>query len=191
MEERQYAGAPAVFPVDENGTDIRLSYRDKTARFAGNWDYRFQPAEAVEPQVLDLDGDGRDEIVVILVESHGTGVSVDNLYVFDADTLEQYGTSGLTGMILGSVKSTGDGENYHLTGPGLDETIPREDGAGPAEDALILGDVVEYSVKDGRVFCLLGCDASGFGANYVGRVEAELEFSGGAFRCAGCTYTAY
>lgn len=191
MEERQYAEAPAVFPVDENGTDIRLSYRDKTARFVGNWDCYFQPAEAVEPQVLDLDGDGRDEIVVILVEGHGTGVSVDNLYVFDADTLEQYDTSGLTGMILESVKSTGDGENYYLTGPGLDETIPREDGEGPAADALALGDIVEYSVKDGGVFCLLGCDASGFGANYVGRVVAELEFSGGGFRCAGCTYTSF
>mgnify|MGYP002515528020 CR=1 FL=1 len=145
----------------------------------------------VEPQVLDLDGDGRDEIVVILVEGHGTGVSVDNLYVFDADTLEQYDTSGLTGMILESVKSAGDGENYYLTGPGLDETIPREDGKGPAVDALALGDIVEYSVKDGGVFCLLGCDASGFGANYVGRVVAELEFSGGGFRCAGCTYTSF
>ena len=191
MEERQYAEAPAVFPVDENGTDIRLSYRDKTARFVGSWDYHFQPAETVEPQVLDLDGDGRDEIVVILVEGHGTGVSVDNLYVFDADTLEQYDTSGLTGMILGSVESTGDGENYCLTGPGLDETIPREDGAGPTEDALVLGDIVGYSVKDGVVFCFLGCDASGFGSNYVGRVEVELEFSGGAFRCAGCTYVPF
>ena len=191
MEERQYAEAPAVFPVDENGTDIRLSYRDKTARFVGNWDCHFQPAEAVEPQVLDLDGDGRDEIVVILVEGHGTGVSVDNLYVFDADTLEQYDTSGLTGMILESVRSTGDGENYYLTGPRLDETIPREDGEGPAADALALGDIVEYSVKDGGVFCLLGCDASGFGANYVGRVVAELEFSGGGFRCAGCTYISF
>ncbi len=194
MEAQQYAEAPEVFPVDENGTDIRLSYRDKTARFAGEWDYRFQPAEAAVPQVLDLNGDGRDEIVVILTAGHGTGTLEQNLYVFDADTLEQYDASGLTAMILDQIQSTGDGENFYLKGLGLDEAIPKsgaENGGVPLAEALVVGDYVCYSIKDGRVFCWLGCDASGTLTNYTGWISVPVEMdAGGGFSPGEAAYAA-
>lgn len=197
MEKEQYAETPQVFPVDELGKDIQLRYQDKTARFESpGWDYNFQPAEYVEPTVVDLDGDGREEIVVILVGGHGTGVIENYLYLFDADTLEQYDTAGLNDMILDSIQSTGDEDWFYLRGPGmpgpvsLNKHAPRDNPDAPVADAISLGDVIQYTISGGEVNCWLGCDTSGMSTGYEGYLKVSLEFAGaGGFRCVFSEYT--
>ena len=193
MEGEWYENEPVLAQVNEEPVDavFDLRYQDKSTRFTVDfWDPRFDP----QPQVLDLNGDGRDEIAFKLVKGSGTGCFVEDLLVFDADTLEQYDTSDLSERILGSIQSTGDGENFYLRGPGLDEAIPKsaaekENPGAPVAQALGLGEIVRWTVKDGKVFCWLGCDASGRTTNYIGWVNAPVNMSpSGAFSCGNAQY---
>ena len=196
MEKQWYAEAPEVSPVDELGKDIQLRYQDKVTRFqCPGWDLGFQPAEYVEPQILDLNGDGRDEIVVILVGGHGTGCLIENLFVFDAETLEQLDTSGLNERILNSIESTGDEDNFYLSAPWMDQVVIPKSAAreanpdAPMAETLGLGEVIKYGVEQGRVYCYLGCDASGMTTNYIGYLDITLGFTPReGFRCAGAQY---
>lgn len=177
MEAEQYAESPEVFPVDELGKDIRLSYGDKQTRFScPGWEYEFQPADQVHPQVLDLNGDGKNEIVFILVMGHGTGAMEQQLYIFDAGTLKQYDTAGLTKRLIRQVKSTGDDQYFYLSAPGMEQvSIPKDAaGVGPTPNAIELGSIVEYSLSHGVLCCRLGCDASGRTLEYCGEIQAVL-----------------
>ena len=193
MEGKQYGDEPTLALVSRGteSTAINLRYRDKLTRFCVDyWDMRFP----TEPQLLDLNGDGKDEIVFTLVMGTGTGCLVEELYAFDADTLEQYDTSNLNQRILDSVQSTGDGENFYLSAPWMDRvTIPKAGVAAegvPMADALALGEIIEYSVENGRVICRLGCDASGRTTNYIGYLNITLGLAPQeGFRCVSGQYS--
>ena len=62
----------------------------------------------------------------------------------------------------------------------------------PVAETLGLGEVVEYDVEQGRVYCFLACDASGLCVNYIGTLRVALELSpSGVIQCAGGRYTPY
>lgn len=148
--------------------------------------------------LMDLDRDGRNEIVVILPMGGGTGAWEDGLYLFDAETLEQYDTSGLKKKILDSVESAGDGDNFYLSAPGMERVAiskreaQEKNGDVPVADALNLGNIVEYSLQADGVHCSLPCDASGKILNYIGYLDVTLGYSAGVgFRCVSAQYTPY
>lgn len=157
MKTDRYNHALEVQAINEAGTDLRLTYKDKYTSFTGSWDYQFQGG--VEPKIADLNQDGRDEIVVILyTPRHGAGVMIQELHVFDADTLEEYDCSSLTETLIGQVSSTGDQDNFYLTAPGAGlVALPKAMTSHPA-DAIHLGDYVEYHFQDNTLTCRLGCD---------------------------------
>ncbi len=168
--------------------ELQLSYHGKQARFSARWDQWFQPD--ARPRLADLNRDGKDEIVVILNAGHGTGFFEEGLYVFDAETLEQYDTSTLTQDLIAQVSATGDQENFYLSAPGMDRISVPKGVAGLPEtaDALGLGDIVYYTLKDGTVRCTLGCDASGRALAYVGYLHVILRLDGQGFRAAEFQY---
>ena len=197
MEGQCFEEEPVLYQMNEteDGVGVWLLYQNRKAWFVADyWEYDFQPAEQVNVQVVDLNYDGRDEIVFPLVWGHGTGALVEKLYVFDAETLEQYDTDQLNEMILGSIQSTGDEDNFYLQGPGmpgvtLNKHAPRDNPDAPVADAIGLGDVIQYTVSDGVVYCWLGCDMSGALIGYEGYLKVWLEFTDeGSFECWRCDY---
>lgn len=199
MEEQWHAEEPKVSRMNEgevkgNDAHVLLRYQDKSTQFDARWESEFQPEEAVNPRVLDLNRDGKDEIVFSLVEGEGTGCLVENLYVFDGSTLEQYDTDRLNEMIFNSIESTGDEENFYLRGAGMDETIPKSEAQAknpyaPMADTLWFEDYIRYTIEDGQVFCWLGCDASGSLINYTGYIKVPINMSpSGAFTCGTAMY---
>ncbi len=177
---------PTVRALDSG--ELQLSYQGRHVRFSAPWDQWFQPNAA--PRLADLDRDGKDEIVVILNQGHGTGFCEEGLYVFDADTLKQYDTSTLTQDIIAQVSATGDRENFYLSAPGMDRIAVPKGVAGLDEtaDALGLGNIVYYALEGGTVRCTLGCDASGRGLAYIGDVHVTLRFDKTGFRAAEFSY---
>ncbi|MDE6260672.1 MAG: M56 family metallopeptidase, partial [Oscillospiraceae bacterium] len=204
MEGEWYAGDPEVTDIQEAGSDhlrlVGMRYQDRTVEFFANWDSYYQPSNEVKCQVLDLNSDGRDEIVCIFTDNHGTGVFLQEPHIFDAQTLEEYNLSGLRGGILEQIKSTGDEENFYLSAPGLrlNETISRQEvregcreeiDIDPMADTLNLGDWIGYTIEDGQMFCWLGCDATGMALYYPGYVKIQLSFTGSGFQYGAARYT--
>ena len=202
--DQTLAAAPVVtdltdfsVPMPDEGQTFVLTYMGKQTRFNGYWDHIPEWAQTLGT-LIDLDGDGKDEIVVILPEGGGTGAWSDGLYVFDGDTLEQLNTTNLTQYqaILDSFSSAGDEENFYLTGPGLDVTIPKStahgpNGVTPVQDVLSIGNIVEFRVENGAVHCNLPC-SSYQTVNYIGTLDATLEFSRTeGFRCVKAEYLPY
>lgn len=192
-----HSEVPQVCTLDEYGSHMQLTYQGKVTDFYGFWDKGLQSDPA--PQVLDLNGDGRDEIAFILVTGHGTGALDEQLYLFDAETLERYDTTDdLTGRLLQQIQSTGDGDYFYLSAPGMERVaISKEDVRGenpdvPLADALELGSHNEYSIEGGKLFCRLGCDASGRYTNYLGEVRVALELGrDGAVTASSFQYVPY
>lgn len=203
--DQALAAAPVVTdltdfsaPMPDEGQTFVLTYKGKETRFSGYW-YHIPERAQTLGTLIDLDGDGKDEIVVILSQGGGTGAWSDGLYVFDGDTLEQFDTAGVAQMILDSIRSTGDAENFYLTGPGgLNVAISKEDvrrgyeyGDIPMDDTLALGNIVEFRVENGAVHCNLPC-SSYFTINYIGSLDVTLDFSRiEGFRCVKTEYLPY
>ena len=193
MEREWYENEPVLAQVNETDAPavFDLRYQDRSARFTVDCaDSRFVPAL----RVLDWNGDGKDEIVFSLASGWGAGVLVENLYVFDADTLEQYDTDRLNELVFSAIQCTGDGESFYLKGLELDEAISKDrvrekSPYTPMAEALWFEDQVRWTVKDGQVFCWLGCDASGTLTNYIGWVNVPVNMSpSGAFSCGRALY---
>ena len=72
--------------AEENG--VTLHAGDLSREYA--WGY--MTPQGIEPvlHVADFDGDGKDELAVILYIGSGTGVSVDELHVVELDDLRDY-----------------------------------------------------------------------------------------------------
>ncbi len=171
MQEANYADRPEVRSLDENGRHMQLTYGGRYVQFDGLWDEMRQPE--VEPQVLDLNGDGRDEIAFVLLEGAGTGVAVERLYIFDADTLKQYDTAGLTDRIIAQIDAAGDDKEYfYLSAPGMERApVPKSAAYRPGE-RVTFGNIVYYAIQDGRLLCWLGCDVGML--EYSGNVLVTL-----------------
>lgn len=176
--------APEIQETEVEG-EYLLTYGGMEKRFTAVWDRWFQNGPAA--QLLDLNGDGRDEIVVILNAGHGTGALAESLCVFDADTLEQYDTSRMPDMMIEQITSTADGTNFYLSAPGMEKvTIPKSTFRMPSYDTIQFGGYSYYTVKDGKLFCW----QMGYGNFYesCGQISAELKLVNGEIQCGGFVY---
>ena len=97
LAEAPEAGAAFYgLPYSENAHETALiRWGDSLAEF--DWDFltprRFPPRMAV----MDLDGDGKDELIVLTYVGSGTGVSIYDLHVLEknpAGTLTDYAMPG-------------------------------------------------------------------------------------------------
>lgn len=176
--------APEIQETEVEG-EYLLTYGGMEKRFTAVWDRWFQNGPAA--QLLDLNGDGRDEIVVILNAGHGTGALAESLCVFDADTLEQYDTGRMPDMMIEQISSTADGTNFYLSAPGMEKvTIPKSTFRMPSYDTIQFGGYSYYTVKDGKLFCW----QMGYGNFYesCGQISAELKLVNGEIQCGGFVY---
>ena len=185
---------PVVRSMDLESDELILAYRGKETKFQALW-HHWDVADVEKGTLMDLDKDGREEIAVILTMGRGTGCLVQNLYAFDAETLEQYDTSGLNEQILGGIKSTGDEENFYLSASWMDRVaVPKDEARKmneyvPVAETLALGEIIEYIVEKDGVHCRLGCDASGSAVNYIGYLDITLGFTPReGFRCVSARY---
>lgn len=185
METQWYAGDPEVLDVREAGSGhlrvVRLRYQDRTADFFANWDSYLQPPEEAKPQVLDLNGDGRDEIVCIFHYTDTAGADDQELHVFDAQTLEEYDLSGLRQSVVGRYECTEDETCFYLEGPGVHGQTRIRKAEGEVE-AVSVGEHVRYSVQDGGVLCWVELEMSGADLHGVYYISVSLDFTGSGFR---------
>ncbi len=163
----------------------QLSYQGKQTRFSGgeNWNGIGPPTA----YLMDLDKDGRDEIAITLVDPD---VPTEELYLFDAETLEQYDTTGVADMVRGYLTTTSDPTCFYLSAPefGFEVTIPR--GRMVSLENKLRDDLeipafayFPLYLDDGRIVCSLNIPA--------GNIHALLNLEGKELVCTGFEYQEY
>jgi len=179
MEARWYAVEPEIMDMGEAGSDClrsaRLRYQDRTADFFANWRSQDQPYV----KVLDLNGDGRDEIVCVFDYLSFAGEPAQELHAFDAQTLEEYDLSGLRESVAGRFKCTEEGTRFYLEGPGTYGPMVIRKGE---VEAVSVGEHARYSVEDGNVFCWMSMELTGADLHELRYIRVRLDFTGGGFQ---------
>ncbi|MGF9697487.1 MULTISPECIES: hypothetical protein [Paenibacillus] len=113
-----------------------------------------------KPEVheLDLNGDGKKEIVVLFTEGHGTGIYLGQAHIIDPDTLEEMKMESLDEVVKQHVQSRVDVTSGQITinvavnGVNVEPSkIEGETEGLTYSDELKFGDVVYYSVENGQL----------------------------------------
>ena len=130
-------------------------------------------------KVLDLNGDGRDEIVCVFDYLSFAGEPAQELHAFDAQTLEEYDLSGLREGVAGQFKCTEEGTRVYLEGPGTYGPMVIRKGE---VEAVSVGEHARYSVEDGNVFCWMSMELTGADLHELRYIRVRLDFTGGGFQ---------
>ena len=106
--------------------------------------------------VRDFDGDGKAEAAVCLRVSHGTGVSVSNLYFFDLDTMT-YTVPDYSAF--GEIETEYDPAAHTVTlaSPTDSLTVDVPDYLEPRGEGRC-GDIVCFDEKEGQIYCHVALD---------------------------------
>lgn len=143
---------------------------------------------------VDLDGDGKQEIVITYGQWRGSGAYGGGLRVFRGTPLAEYDCSGVKDMVIGQIESTGDAGHFYLRADGLDVTISKKeldgDGFDRMYDAIFFDEYYSFEVAGGKLYCRLGAQYREPQV-YCGEVTAELGLEGGALICGNFTYEQY
>jgi hypothetical protein len=133
-----------------------------------------------KPEVheLDLNGDGKKEIVVLFTAGHGTGIYLGEAHIIDPDTLEEMKMQSLDEIVkqhVNSKVSVAPGQvtiNVTVDGVHAEPSLMEEDTSeGVYNEELKFGGVVYYSVENGKLV------VSASGAYGMGMYDGDLNFA--------------
>ncbi len=193
MEAQYYDETPVVSNPGEVSAsggepcDLLLTYQGRTKWFSASWE-QFFPDDTVEGKLIDLNGDGKMEIVFSLQTAHGTGCLWEELHVFDAETLEEYDCSSAVDMVLSQVTSHADEERFYVSAPGLEAEIEKPDIDYTYNDSVSFEDYYRFQVENGRLYGRFGAALDHADVCYVGTLRVEFRLDSGKLVCAGFEY---
>ena len=190
LAEAPEAGAAFYgLPYSENAHETALiRWGDSLAEFG--WDFltprRFLPRMAV----MDLDGDGKDELIVLTYVGSGTGVSIYDLHVLEKNpdgTLTDYAMPGSLWQerlppLLRFVQT--DGRNFLILGRELLEIDMEHVLEGQMEPSA--GWIANFRLlPEEHAIQLLGVVDLWKTTNYVADYTADVGYRDGVFTLSG------
>lgn len=172
---------PVITPVD--GTESLLTYHGNETRFEGVYD--IEHMGNVHLRLMDLNGDGREEIAFSLIDDSG-GERTEQLYLFDAETLERYDTQGLGRSVGRYLSTSSDDTHFYITAPEFDfeQAVPRGEAMEIEDkkaDSLEISSYVMFTAwEDKELACAFWTP--------VGNVYGYLGLEGKKLVCTGFAY---
>lgn len=149
-----------------------------------------------KPEVheLDLNGDGKKEIVVLYTEGHGTGIYLGQARIIDPVTLDEMKMQSLDEIVKQHVESkvtvTSDRIDVDVTIDGVRAEPFRLEGdtsGGVYNEKLGFGGVTYYSVEDGKL--VVSASGSYGVALYAGDLTFAYEYMDGEWKAADLKYS--
>lgn len=162
-DQKTYLSADSL--KDGMFSDMTLSINGKMKRFS--WKTYGELAFLPELSYADVDGDGQDELIVILCEGEGTGTLVEEIHVINPEDFSEISVeSPLTALKSRSVSK--------IDGNGITVTIDRKNTMSfSIEEAtdlfgakanwfsnLELGSIIDYSMESNRIVANIGAQLS-------------------------------
>ena len=136
---------------------VILRAGEQFAYFPFDWDANLWAYQAPELWRGDFDGDGQEELAFALACEHGSQVWVENLYVVEPNTLEHTAASPASGEL--GLTASYDPETLTLYAATEDRLLMLDEswveGAPILEGFLQGGSRVEFSLRDGTLWCTL------------------------------------
>lgn len=175
-----------------NGAGI-LTRKGDTTDYCSIGHEQFWTGSSPRMVVKDFNGDGSDEAAVVLYSGHGTGVSIETLYIFDLgyDWLPLYETVDFSGVDI-DVAYDGDTKTVTLTSGESALTVKLN--LDFPEDwefsGVYAGNVVHYRYEDGKLLCELGLDFSGCAVGYLVKATGEVIYENGRYALGPLTLEA-
>lgn len=151
-------GYPYSFTLDD-GTEKTIYFSDS------------DPADYAELHLAQLDDTGVPNRIVLHRWAGGTGVYIENAYVFDGTTGENLPVTPPEDIIAQylTVDNTNEGWILHIGG--AEYTISKEQFADYAADQIYetpdFSHQIDYSVENGQLYCAIGILCAGMGTGYA------------------------
>lgn len=149
-----------------------------------------------KPEVheLDLNGDGKKEIVVLYSEGHGTGIYLGKARILDPVSLELMKMQSLDDIVKEHVQSkvnAGSGQiEIDITVDGVPAESTRVEKAGGDvlyNDKLQFGRVTNYSIKNGK---LVVSTSGAYGEGvYAGDLTFSYVYENGEWKASDLKYS--
>ncbi|MFC9706874.1 hypothetical protein ACFTRD_01790 [Paenibacillus sp. NPDC056933] len=186
-----------LYPMKVEGSGyiyngMALEVNGKTREF-GEWQGE---GGSYKPEVheLDLNGDGKKEIVVLFTAGHGTGIYLGEAHIIDPSTLEEMKMQSLDATVKQHVESkvrVAPGQitiNVTVDGVHAEPSLVEEDTSeGVYNEELKFGGVVYYSVENGKlVVSAAGAYGNGL---YDGDLTFAYEYKDGEWKASDLKYS--
>jgi len=168
---------PIRSPANADGIVLRQGAR--SAYYPLCWEANAWCGSNPWMAVDDFNGDGRQEAAICLYSGHGTGFGVENLYLFDLETLTYSFPDSSTLEIAVSYEA--DTRMATLSGGRQKLEIEVPDYLGDFEE-VYCGNIVSYEYKDGQLFCLAKLDFSGVTTGYLAQAQIPIVWQDGQYR---------
>ncbi len=169
---------------------------------AYNWIY--MTPRGIEPRmaVADYDGDGTEELAVILYMGSGTGVSVEELHIVGMQDFSDHVFKDYVPQLMKAVQMKSEmkaGElAYKITTGGKTYSAKvngyKADEFGKPRNTPLFGNIVGFSAEGGKLKAEFGLGV-GFEnfvePQYYGAVNADVEYRAGQFVLTNFGYKEY
>ena len=172
---------------------MTLSIDGKTKRFP--WKTYGELAFLPELSYADIDGDGRNELIVILCESEGTGTLVEEIHVLNPEDFSEITVQSPLAALENRVVSKIDEHGVQIT---IDNQNPlvfpeKEITAKVAEKKswfanLATGSVIDYSMQSNSVVVKVAAQLSP--AGFLGDFNLTYEYRDNQLKVSGISFSA-
>ncbi len=135
-----------------------------------------------ELRLMDLNGDGRKELMVILTAGEGTGVNQKAVHVIDPESFGETGVADPLDIVEENVGTSlvhQDGAvTVTVTAGGSQSvmTLDEDYAQGWAEDEAMFGNIVTFEAEDGKLKAMVAVQVSY--TVFVGEINITYSFDG-------------
>jgi hypothetical protein len=172
-------------------SDMTLSIDGKTKRFP--WKTYGEPAFLPELSYADADGDGRNELIVILCESEGTGTLVEEIHVLNPENFSEITVQSPLAALENRVVSKIDENDVQITIDNQNALVfpEKEITAKVAEkkswfDNLATGSIIDYSMQGNSVAVKVSAQLSP--AGFLGDFNLTYEYKDNQLKVSGVSF---
>jgi beta-lactamase regulating signal transducer with metallopeptidase domain len=172
-------------------SDMTLSIDGKTKRFP--WKTYGEPAFLPELSYADVDGDGRNELIVILCESEGTGALVEEIHVLNPEDFSEITVQSPLAALENRVVSKIDENGVQITIDNQNALIfpEKEITAKVAEKKswfanLATGSIIDYSMQGNNVIVKVAAQLSP--AGFLGDFNLTYEYKDNQLKVSGVSF---
>jgi hypothetical protein len=183
----------AAFLHEGMFSDMTLSIDGKTKRFP--WKTYGELAFLPELSYADVDGDGRNELIVILCESEGTGTLVEEIHVLNPEDFSEIMVQSPLAVLENRVVSKIDENDVQITIDNQNALVfpEKEITAKVAEkkswfDNLATGSIIDYSMQGNSVAVKVSAQLSP--AGFLGDFNLTYEYKGNQLKVSGISFSA-